>query len=125
MASTKVFVSYAQADQSLAEDVRRRLRAMQVDVWSDDQLTAGDNWSNVLREHLKESQYFLLLLTPKSVESSWVLQELGAAWTLGKEIIPITSDRRLLDRLPIDLSRVQTITMDEIGKLEDIIQHTV
>jgi hypothetical protein len=125
MAPTKVFVSHAQADQSLAEDIRRALRSMHVEVWSDDQLTAGENWSDVLRGRLRDSQYFLLLLTPRSVESSWVLQELGAAWALGKEIIPITSDRRLLDRLPVDLSHVQTITVNEIAKLEEIIQHTV
>jgi len=123
MASTKVFVSYAQPDHSVAEEIFRALRAMHVEVWSNDQLRVGD-WSDVLRARLRDSQYFLLLLTPRSVESSWVLQELGAAWALGKPIIPVTSDRRLLDRLPIDLGAVQTFTVDEIDKLEGVIQHT-
>lgn len=125
MSARKIFVSYARSDQALADEVLRALRRMRVDVWSDDRLTAGDNWSEVLRSRLRDSEYFLLLLTPKALESSWVLQELGGAWALGKRIIPVVTDHRLLDRLPVDLSGVQSIAIDDIDKLADLLQPVV
>ena len=119
---TRVFVSYARSDQALAEQLFRTLRTLPVEAWSEDQLRAGENWSEVLRAQLRDSEYFLLLLTPKTLESSWVQQELGAAWALGKRMIAVVTDRRLLDKLPVDLAGVQTLTVNEMGKLEDIIQ---
>ena len=119
---TTVFVSYARSDQALAEQLFRTLRTLPVEAWSDDQLRAGENWSEVLRSRLRDSEYFLLLLTPKTLESSWVQQELGAAWALGKRMIAVVTDRRLLDKLPVELAGVQTLTVNEMDKLEDIIQ---
>ena len=119
---TRVFVSYARSDQALAEQLFRTLRTLPVEAWSEDQLRAGENWSEVLRAQLRDSEYFLLLLTPKTLESSWVQQELGAAWALGKRMIAVVTDRRLLDKLPVDLAGVQTLTVNEMDKLQDIIQ---
>src|SRR5215203_4734594 len=107
MAPIKVFVSYARSDHVLAEALFRALRPMHVDVWSDDKLTAADDWSDVLRSRIRQSDYFVFLLTPKTLESSWVMQELGAAWALDKRIIPVVTDRGLLDKLPVDLAGVE------------------
>jgi hypothetical protein len=95
---------------------------MPVRVWSDDQLKAGEDWANVLRTRLHDSEYFLLLLTPKTLGSSWVYQELGAAWALGKRIVAVASDEHLVDKLPVDVAGLQTISLSEIDKLDDIIQ---
>ena len=122
MTRTKVFVSYVRSDHALAEQLFRTLHSMPVEVWSDDQLKAGENWSDVLRSRIRDSQFFLLLLTPKTLESSWVQQELGAAWALGKRIVAVATDPRLVDKLPVDIAGVQTLTVNEMDKLEDIIQ---
>ena len=111
------------SDQAVADQLFRTLRPMPVEVWSDDQLRAGDDWSDVLRSRIRESDYFVLLLTPKTLESSWVHQELGAAWALGKRIVAVVSDRRLLDKLPVDLAGVPTVAISEMDKLEDVILH--
>jgi predicted nucleotide-binding protein len=122
MMATKVFVSYVRSDTALAEQLFRTLHTMPVEVWSDDQLTAGDNWSEVLRSRIRESQFFVLLLSPKTLESSWVHQELGAAWALGKQIVAVVTDRHLVDKLPVDIKGVQTLNVSEMEKLEDIFQ---
>jgi len=116
---TKIFVSYAHHDRALAEQLFRMLRSLSVNVWSDDDLRAGENWQETLRSRLRDSEYFVLLLTPKTFESSWVLQELGAAFALGKQIIPVVTDRRLVARLPVDLAKVHSLTVDEMDKLEE------
>jgi len=121
---TKVFVSYAHPDRALAEELFRRLRPLAVDVWSDDELRAGENWQEALRSRLRASQYFVLLLTPRTFESSWVLQELGAAFALGKQIIPVVTDvtdRRLVARLPVAVAEAQALTFDEMDKLEEVL----
>ena len=122
MTAIKVFVSYARSDHALAEQLFRTLHTMPVEVWSDDQLKAGENWSEVLRSRIRDSQFFLLLLTPKTLESSWVHQELGAAWALGKRIVAVATDSRLVNKLPVDIAGVQILYVNEMDKLEDIIQ---
>jgi hypothetical protein len=118
----KVFLSYAKADQPLADRLLRTLRSMSVDVWSDSELQAGDSWSDRLRSELLDSNLFVFLLTPQTRESSWVYQELGAAFALGKEIVAVTSDSRLIDGLPIQDSRIRFVPADEMDKLETIIE---
>jgi nucleoside 2-deoxyribosyltransferase len=122
MAARKVFVSYAKSDQALARDVVRALRPMKVDVWSDDLLHPGDDWQEVLRARLRESDYFVLVLTPRTFDSPWAMQELGAAWALNKHIIPVVTDTRLLDTLPVDLGEVQAVQATELDKLDAILE---
>jgi hypothetical protein len=122
MAAPKIFVSYAKPDQALARDVFRALRPMKADVWSDDRLSPGDDWQETLRSRLRESDYFVLVLTPKYFDSPWALQELGAAWALNKRIIPVVTDARLLETLPVDLSGVQTVQATELDKLDEILE---
>jgi hypothetical protein len=115
----KVFVSYARQDRALARDIFRVLKPMNVDVWSDEELRVGDDWKDTLRSRLKESTHFVFVLSPRTFDSPWALQELGAAWALNKTIIPVVTDRRLLQSLPVDLGDVQAIASDELDKLDD------
>lgn len=122
MPGTKVFLSYSRADRSLADQLIREFHKMPVEVWSDeDQLRVGENWSDVLRSRIRDSQFFVLLLTPRALESSWVQQELGAAWALGKRIVAVATDERLVDRLPVDVAGLETVSVGELDKLDDIL----
>ena len=119
---TKVFVSYARPDRGLAEKLFRVLHTLPVEVWSEDQLVASENWPDELRSRIRDSQFFLLLLTPKTLDSSWVHQELGAAWALGKRIVAVATDQRLVKRLPVDLIGLETVPVGEMERLEEILQ---
>ena len=118
MATPKVFVSYARQDQALAQDILRVLRPMNVDVWSDEQLVAGENWKESLLDQIKQSTHFVLVVSPHTFSSPWAFQELGAAWALNKSIIPVVTDPRLLKSLPIELQATQAISPDELDKLD-------
>jgi hypothetical protein len=122
MTRPKVFVSYDPQDRGLAEVFLRLVRSIPVEVWTASQLGTGEIWSEVHRSRLRESDCFLLLLTPNARESWWVLQELGAAWVLGKRIIAIVTDRRLLNKLPVDLAGVEALTTGELDQLEHVLQ---
>lgn len=84
-----VFVSYSTADLVLARKLvdgmqQRGLRCF----LSNRSLEAGQLWQEEIRQALVESRVAVLLLTPASIRSSWVMCEAGACWALGKAIVP-------------------------------------
>lgn len=48
-------------------------------------------WQDSIRAALIGSKQILVLLTPRSINRPWVLMETGAAWALGKALIPALS----------------------------------
>jgi len=120
MAERNVFLSYAMTDRPLVEKVVRKLQLLGTQVASDEQLRAGEPWGEELKRKIAASEAFVVLVTPTTFDSPWVLQELGAAWALNKPIIVVLSDRRLFDRLPLDLTRARAITLDEVDRLEEV-----
>lgn len=53
-------------------------------------IQAGALWSEEIRQALICSKSALVLLTPASVDSRWVMAEVGALWALGKPFVPAT-----------------------------------
>lgn len=60
------------------------------------------------------SNVVVAILTSASVKSNWVLQEIGAAWGLGKPIIPIVATRDLLNSLPIQLNDSLALQLEDL-----------
>jgi hypothetical protein len=76
----RVFLSYSKSDQPTARYIADGLKRSGVHAWLDDwELGPGDS----LREHIgsaaTSSDYILVLLSPASVESTWVRQEIDFA----------------------------------------------
>jgi hypothetical protein len=112
----QVFVSYAQADSSIAHKVAEALRGARLRVWIDAwELASGDSIAQRIQDAASSSDFLLVLLSPRSVSSKWVQNELNAA--LSKElrdraitVIPVLIDDcdippLLADRVFFDLSR--------------------
>jgi len=84
-----VFVSYASDDQELATEIADDLQKEGLSCFlASRSISSGELWAEEIREALLESRAAVLLLTPKSVESDWVMCEAGACWALEKPIIP-------------------------------------
>jgi hypothetical protein len=86
-----VFLSYDHEDESLCKEMvqsftAKGLRCFQAGV----SIGAGGLWKDELRDALRASGALVLLLTPRSVTSQWVMCEVGAAWALGLPIVPAT-----------------------------------
>lgn len=102
-----IFLSYSQSDADFAKKVREVLSYLDVRIFTHEELSAGENWPERLKAEIKSADLVIALATPKALDSSWVLQELGAAWALKKPIIAIGSSRTdLIHRLPLKLSGV-------------------
>lgn len=111
--SARVFLSYSKADQTIAHEIAYHLMQAGLHAWLGDwELGPGDS----LREHIgsaaTSSDCILVLLSPASVESPWVRQEINSA--LSRELadrairlIPILIEnceipRNLADRVYLD-----------------------
>ena len=65
-------------------------------------IQVATEWQDSIRSALIGSKRILVLLTPRSINRPWVLMETGAAWALGKALIPALSHidaNELLDPL--------------------------
>lgn len=92
-AKKKVFISYSWKDRGIAERVKASI-PNQYDVWIDDErILPGDSISHKIREGLTASDYYVVLISENSAQSSWVRAEIAAAFSLanGKHlsVVPI------------------------------------
>lgn len=92
----RVFISHSHEDKDLAKRmVDLLVKAIRVNpdeirctsVPGCD-LAGGDPSADVLKKNLQDCDVVIGLITSKSLSSSFVLFELGAAWGLGKRLIP-------------------------------------
>lgn len=75
------FISHSHSDKSIAEELGKCLAANGVKPWLDKwEIMAGDSLiQKIFDEGLKNCSAFLVLLSKKSVESSWVKHEIDSA----------------------------------------------
>lgn len=86
----KIFISYSRKDIDFVRKLADDLEKAGYDVWWDiTDLRGGDDWVSSLPAAIKSSQFFIIVLTPSSVESEWVRKEYTQALSLRKKIIPI------------------------------------
>jgi hypothetical protein len=102
-----VFLSYASADRAIAEQIAQKLRSGGIDLpMLANAIGRGDDFADALREALQDSDAVVVVLSNASVESAFVMAELGAAMALNKRIIPIKLGA---SPLPISLPAVSNL----------------
>lgn len=76
----QVFLSYANTDKEFASALSNELERRGLSVWSDKQnLLPGDNWSLEIGKALAKSQAMVVLISPESMRSEKVRQEIEYA----------------------------------------------
>jgi hypothetical protein len=86
----KVFISHSSTDKWIARQIATELEARGIDAFLDEKdIQTGDSIEDAVGAHLASSDELLMLLTPASLGSSWVLIEIGGAKALGKRLVPI------------------------------------
>lgn len=87
---TKVFISYARSDQEFALRLAKALEADGFDIWIDQlHIETGRHWETEIQTALELCPAFLLILSPASVASRNVQDEVSFALELEKDIVPV------------------------------------
>ncbi len=112
----RVFFSYAMADYTDAQKLLNALsKQPNIQVFTTQALSAGENWMPKLQQALSECDLFVVLLSPDSLDSNWVLSEIGAAWGLNKPIIPVMTQPELQDKLPSVLRGISSVNFKDFA----------
>ena len=75
----KVYISYSHKDKKFVSLLTKKLEENNIDVWIDSkELTVGSNIAEKIKEGITKVDYFILVLSSNSSNSSWVNFELSA-----------------------------------------------
>lgn len=112
--TTQVFISYAKEDNAFAEKLHRDLQQVGVKPWLDSvDLIPGQNWDMVISKAIRESRYFIALLSSRSVgKKGYVQKEIRDALKIAQEYSP---DKIYIIPLRIDDCKP---TFGDIDKLQ-------
>src|SRR5260221_4303392 len=77
MLPKEVFLSHSSKDRSFASKVAKQIRGHGIPVWySETNIVGAQQWHDEIGEALKRCNWFVLILSPYSVKSTWVKNEL-------------------------------------------------
>ena len=109
--TTRVFLSHAAADRPAARRIARALEQQgRASVFTPDMLDVAGDWSEELRRAIAESDVFVVYFSPRTRETEFVLQELGAAWALGRPIVAVLTHQNL----QVPVSTAATVTAEQL-----------
>ncbi|HJQ35499.1 MAG TPA: toll/interleukin-1 receptor domain-containing protein [Thermoanaerobaculia bacterium] len=103
----KIFICYSRIDGEFAVRLDHDLDSAGFDSFLDqNDIPAGARWDEFVEKALKESTTVLVILSPSSVASQNVLDEIGYALREGKRVIPVL---RKACQVPMRIDRLQHI----------------
>lgn len=87
-----IFISYSKKNRAYATSLAEFLRQQGFDVWIDDRIDYGTSWERVIFRAIDQAGAFVVIMTPQSYESEWVLRECQYAEKRGKPQFPLLLD---------------------------------
>ena len=107
MEELKYFFSYARNDSEFVLKLAKELRAVGANLWLDQlDILGGQHWDRAVEKALKSCKGMIAVLSPESVASDNVMDEVSYALEEGKLVVPVLI--RSCD-IPYRLRRVQYI----------------
>lgn len=105
--SLKIFFSYSRVDSEFALGLGDKLRSAGCNIWLDQMdIAPGRSWDDEIEKALRECQTVLVILSPNSVASQNVKDEISYALKKSKRILTIMY---LECEVPFRIDRVQRI----------------
>src|SRR5262249_17494940 len=102
-----VFISYSQKDRDVAQGLADFLGDCGYDVWWDYELVGGVRFRNKIKEELAKAKSAIVIWTPNSVESDWVIEEAEEA-KLTNKLIATRIDGLDYRNIPLGFRGVHT-----------------
>ena len=113
MLPVEVFLSHASQDDEFVGHLANVLRSHGIPFWySKVNILGAQQWHDEIGDALKRCDWFVVILSPRSVESMWVKRELLFALQQQRfenHIVPILYEQCEMDELSWVLSSLQHI----------------
>lgn len=125
----KVFISHSSKDKQFAASIIELLRSS-LNLKANDirctsveghRLAGGAKTDDTLKVEIKESDVFLGLISHSSIESAYVLFELGARWGANKHLLPLLIPGANNDFLKGPLSGINALDCSSSADLHQVI----
>lgn len=101
------FISYSRDDKNFALALAKELRSSGFLVWLDQlDIPTGSRWDDEVEKALENCEIFMVILTPNSIASNNVKDEIGYAIDSNKQILPILLENA---KVPFRLRRFQYV----------------
>lgn len=109
----EVFVSHSSRDKKFVRELMRAFRSHRIDFWcAPYHLVGSQRWHDEIGRALARCDWLLIVLTPDSVESTWVGHEVRYALSMPRydgRIIPVLRKECDLERLSWTLKAIQWV----------------
>jgi hypothetical protein len=110
-----VFISHSARDSWIARMMAEKVSALGAEAWLDvKDLEGGDVITRKILDGLDACQEAVVLVSPNSVGSQWVVFEIGAVWGQHKRITPILNNVSFEAIAP--LKEVKAIDLNEFDR---------
>lgn len=108
------FLSYSRADEVFALRLAADVRRAGISLWVDQlDIRPSERWDRAVERAVKDCRGIVVILSPRSVASDNVADEISFAIDGGKSVLPIMIERC---NLPLRIARMQVI--DATGNYE-------
>jgi hypothetical protein len=112
------FISYSRKDKEFALEFAREMKSASHLVWLDQvDIHTGMRWDDEVERALHECEIFLIILTPASISSENVKDEIGYAIDHGKRILPVLLEECAV---PLRLRRFQYVDFTKLEFSEGV-----
>jgi hypothetical protein len=103
----RTFISYSRTNKDFALRLAKELRAAGINIWVDLlDIPTGSRWDDEVEKALEYCEIFMVILTPASITSENVKDEIGYAIDAGKYIVPVLLENA---KVPLRLRRFQYV----------------
>jgi hypothetical protein len=115
------FLSYSRADERIALRLASDLRERGIAMWLDQlDIRPSEHWDRAIERAVRECRGLVVVLSPRSVASDNVADEISFAIDSGKSVLPVMIERCTL---PLRLTRMQVV--DATDNYERALQQCV
>ncbi|MFM7238736.1 MAG: toll/interleukin-1 receptor domain-containing protein [Cyanobium sp.] len=112
--NVRIFISYSRQDAAFALGLQARLNDQGWGAWLDsEKLQTGQHWREEIVQAIAGCDYFVLVLSSKSIQSENVVKELSLAESSSKPILPLMIEPvEIPDSMKYQLAGLQFVSLD-------------
>ena len=101
------FLSYSRSDERFALRLAKDLRAQGIAMWVDQlDIRPSEHWDRAIERAVRDCRGLVVILSPRSVASDNVADEISYAIDSGKSVLPVMIDKCVL---PLRITRMHVI----------------